>query len=228
MASCIAESARRGFRSLRLCQIAANGPAFALYHSLGFRAVEYMMHCKGAISPVHSAAIAEEMSRAGITVRPMTAADLPACERLHLAAQSFSRLGSLTYAFHAQRAERLQHKLEQPAHTADNPDGEPERACFVAEDSTGAVVGYSDGFDVDSHHIGTTDAVIIALYHRLGEELKAAGPMVPDILVLTRQHGALVDRLARLGVRLMRQVCLMNRGEYVAPHRHVYCPSIMW
>ena len=219
MLACLAEAQRRRVCSVRLCNIVANASAFALYHSIGFRAVEYMMHCKGLIHTQHSAQIAADMQRNGITVRTMTEADLPHCEQLHVAACSFSRIGSLSYKYRAQRA------LQKQA--GEDPD-EPPRCCFVAVDAVGAVVGYNDGYDVDSHWLGTTEEVIVALYHRMGEELRAAGSSVADILVLTRQHGALLDRLARLGVRILRQVCLMATGEYVPPHRHVYCPSIMW
>ena len=221
MTACLAEADRRGIRSVRLCNIVANAPAFALYHSIGFRAVEYMMHCKGLIPPSHSAQVIDDSQRLGISVRPMVEADLPHCERLFMAACSFSRLGSIGYSFRAQKAQR------RTGQQGDNPD-EPLHSCFVAVDRSGAVVGYNDGYDVDSHWVGASDGVVVALYHRMGEELRAAGSWVADILVLTRQQGALLDRLARLGVRLVRQICLMARGEYVPPHRHVYCPSIMW
>ena len=225
MNACLAEADRRGFRSVRLCNIAANPAAFALYHSIGFRAVESLVHCVGLIDPKHKAVLEEERLRLGLTVRPMRAEDLPLCDRLHVATNSFSRLPSLTYAFHAQRAERTKGKVDEQKNAA--PD-EPFHALFVAVDSHGHLVGYNDGYDVDSHWIGESEAVVVQLLWRMSEELRAVGASKADILVLSRRNGELIDRLTRLGVKILRQVVLMNRGEYVEPHRFVYCASIMW
>ena len=227
MSACLAEADRRGFRSVRLCNIASNAAAFALYHSLGFRAVEYMMHCQGLIRTQHQQMLEEERQREGLTIRPMRVEDLPECERLHVATTSFSRLTSLTYAFHAQRGERTRGRadVERESTCTD----ELLHTCFVAVDEAGRIVGYNDGHDVDSHWIGKKDAVVVQLYWRVCEELRAIGATVlPDVLVLTQQHGELLARLAKLGVRILRQICLMCKGCYVEPHRFVYCPSIMW
>ena len=225
MLACLAEADRRSFRSVRLCNIVANPAAFALYHSIGFRAVEYSMHCTGLIRPTHAQQLEQERHNLGLTIRPMRAEDLPLCDRLHVATNSFSRLPSLTYAFRAQRSERTRDKAEEQKQST--PE-EPQHALFVATNSQGRIVGYCDGYDVDSHWIGESEAVVVQLFWRVSEELRAVGVSKADILILTRQHGGLIDRLARLGVRILRQVVLMNRGEYVAPHRCVYCPSIMW
>jgi hypothetical protein len=159
MRACLAEADRRGFRSVRLCNIAANTAAFSLYHSLGFRAVDYMMHCRGLIHTTHSHALTEERQREGISIRPMDSEDLPFCNRLFIATTSFSRLCSLMYSFNAQRAER--EKWQTAKAKGDAASDEPPRSCFVAEDDRGAIIGYTDGYDVDSHWVGTHDAVII-------------------------------------------------------------------
>ena len=73
------------------------------------------------------------------------------------------------------------------------------------------------------------ESVILYLYAALSIRLQQLNPpLMADIHVVAQRHGELLDRLIRMGCRSMLQACVMVKGEYVPPHRHVYCPSIMW
>ena len=229
MHACLEEVDRRGLSSVRLVNIAANPRAFTLYHSLGFRAAEYMMQCRGVIEAKHAPTLTADMQRDGITVRPMTAADIPHCERLHLATTSFSRIAAIRHAFHAQPAEQIATKAPHDGDAHSNGGSGPPHTAFVAVDARGEVVGYCDGPSTTNHWVAVSEAVLVYLYWRVGlamGEKGAEGMMV--LFVLTRQHGEMLERLVKLGVQPVRQTCLMVRGAYVQPHRFVYCPSVLW
>lgn len=77
--------------------------------------------------------------------------------------------------------------------------------------------------------LAARDTVIVYLYAALSQRLEQLDPpLTADIHVIAQRYGGLLDRLMRIGCRAMRQACIMAHGEYVAPHRYVYCPSIMW
>ena len=237
MIACVDEAERRGLPSIRLVGVAANPRALTLYNSLQFRARELIMQCRGAIDARHDGAIAEDARREGITIRPMTAADLIACDRLQIAVNSYSRIDALSHAFHAQPAEAA--ALDKPAQDgaalvvggAVDPSlpPPPPRTCFVAVNRAGRVVGYVDGPSSKCHWVATTESVIVYLHHALGLELRRNGDSGARLTVhvLTRQHGALLERFDQLGVRGSRQLYLMSRGEYLEPRRFVYCPSVL-
>ena len=131
MKLCLAEAARRKFSSVRLINTVSNITAFGLYHSLGFRACEYMVAVKGNISAEQQRQLSKEMESEGVSVRPMEAKDVAACNQLHIATTSFSRLAGITHSFESQLSL-------------------PSVCCFVAVDCNDAIVGYCDGFSVDS------------------------------------------------------------------------------
>ena len=154
MELCVAEATKRRFTSIRLNNIVANIAAFALYHSLGFRARDYTVAVKGHISTQQHERLREEREAEGIIVRPMTREDLAACNQLHVATNSFSRLAGLTHSFHSQLSQR-QLRGDNKGSTKNEGDGDgyqqPSECCLVAVDGDGRVVGYCDGYDVDSH-----------------------------------------------------------------------------
>ena len=154
MESCLEEAARRHFSSVRLNNIVSNIAAFSLYHSLGFRAREYTVAVKGHISAQQQKRLSEEMEADGVTVRPMARDDIAACNQLHTATTSYSRLTGITHSFDAQLSQRQQ-RGDNKGSTKDESDGDgyqqPAECCLVAVDRHGRVIGYCDGYDVDSH-----------------------------------------------------------------------------
>ena len=153
MELCMAEAAQRKFLSVRLNNIVSNIAAFALYHSLGFRAREYTVAVKGVIGAQHRMRLDEEMESEGVSVRPMERDDIAACNQLHVATTSFSRLAGITHSFETQLSQR---RLagDNKGSTGGEGDGDgyqqPADSCLVAV-RDGKVIGYCDGYDVDSH-----------------------------------------------------------------------------
>ena len=154
MELCLAEAARRHFSSVRLNNIVSNIAAFSLYHSLGFRAREYTVAVKGRISAQQHKQLREEMEAESVIVRPMKRDDIAACNQLHVATTSFSRLAGITHSFDTQLSQR-QLRGDNKGSTKDEGDGDgyqqPSDSCLVAVDRDGKVIGYCDGYDVDSH-----------------------------------------------------------------------------
>ena len=51
----------------------------------------------------------------------------------------------------------------------------------------------------------------------------------PAVLYVSAQRNAgLLERLMAAGCRAKRVMCEMVHGEYVRPHRYVYCPTIVY
>ena len=154
MVLCLAEAARRHFSSVRLNNIVSNIAAFALYHSLGFRAREYTVAVKGHIKPQQYKQLCEEMAAEGVSVRPMARTDIAACNALHVATTSFSRLSGITLSFEGQLSQRqLNGDTKGSRKDEEGGDGyqQPDDCCLVAVDRDSRIIGYCDGYDVDSH-----------------------------------------------------------------------------
>ena len=154
MELCLAEADKRQFSSVRLCNIVSNITAFSLYHSLGFRAREYSVWLRGFVSAAQLKQLNGEMDAEGVSVRPMREEDIAACNQLHLSTVSFSRLGTLAHSFRSQLSQRaLRGDTQGSAKDEENGDGyqQPAECCLVAVDRDGSVIGYCDGYDVDSH-----------------------------------------------------------------------------
>ena len=159
MELCLVEAARRHFSSVRLCNIVANITAFSLYHSLGFRAREYTVAVRGHIGASQQKQLSGEMEAEGVSVRPMRQEDIAACNQLHVATNSFSRLATIAHSFHTQLSQRtLLGDTKGSTRDEGNGDGyqQPSECCLVAVDRDGNVIGYCDGYDVDSHLSATT------------------------------------------------------------------------
>ncbi len=77
--------------------------------------------------------------------------------------------------------------------------------------------------------VAESESVVLYLYASVSQHLQQLGQTDPPMVqVNARRYGGLLDRLMSVGCRALRQTCLMVHGEYVAPHRHVYCPSILY
>ena len=146
MLRCLKEAKQKRVQSVRLVGTVANNAAFALYHSLGFRACEYMVDVHGHFPADRYSLLVDEMRADGISVRPMTRDDLVACDQLHVATTSFSRLAGITSSFDAQPSQQAQSN-GQPHETGTAPTV----SCHVAVDASGALVGYSTGGSFMDH-----------------------------------------------------------------------------
>ena len=71
--------------------------------------------------------------------------------------------------------------------------------------------------------------MVVYLYAALSRHLQQASDTEVAFVHVSAQHnGGLLDQLMAAGCRNVRQLCLMVHGEYVSPHRYVYCPSYVW
>ena len=159
MVRCVEECRRRRIRSLRLVAIVANITSFSLYHSLGFRAYEYMVALHGHLTEARHRAVMDDMRAAGVSVRPMLRDDIAACNQLHIATNSVSRLAGLTFSFDSQPSQQQrQHKLNGSDTAHNGSDGlhsgssdGPSVGCYVAVADSGAILGYCTGWAKSSH-----------------------------------------------------------------------------
>ena len=134
MQRCLEEAKQKGVQSVRLVGTVSNIASFGLYHSLGFRACEYMVDVHGHILAEKYTLLDDERRADGISLRPMTRDDIAACSQLYIAANSFSRLAGITGSFEQQGA-----------------GGGPAVSCYVAVDENDKVVGYSTGATFMDH-----------------------------------------------------------------------------
>lgn len=148
MERCIDEARQRRIRSLRLIAIVANIASFSLYHSLGFRAHDYMVAVQGHITAAHHQQLSGEMRAAGVDIRPMARDDIAACNQLHIATNSYSRLAGLTFSFESQPS---QQKSKGDDERLNGAADVPTVGCYVAVRSGGAIVGYCTGWVKSSH-----------------------------------------------------------------------------
>ena len=254
---CIEEAKQRRIKSLRVQQVAANAVSFSLYHSLGFRAFEYMVALQGHVSAAHYKRLSNEMQVAEVSIRAMERADIAVCNQLYVATNSFSRLADITHCFDSQPSqlwEAPRFDGQQNGATA-----APIASCLVAVGAGGAIVGYCTGWAkfrhssanknthslvrtarYNTHRSGLVDLfvcrsvsknekVAVDLYAALSHHLQQSQHKDSPVMhVIAQRNGGLIDRLMRVGCRAVRQTCLMVYGEYEPPHRFVYCPSIHW
>ena len=112
------------------------------------------MAVKGHISTQQHKQLSNDMEAEGVSVRPMKRSDIAVCNQLHIATNSFSRLTGLTHSFDTQLSQR-QERGDTKGSSKDEGDGDgyqqPLDSCLVAVDREGNVIGYCDGYDVDSH-----------------------------------------------------------------------------
>ena len=82
---------------------------------------------------------------------------------------------------------------------------------------------------VRHNSVAASESVIAYLYALQSQQLQAAGQKEPAMMYVSAQrYGRLLDRLLSAGCRAVRLSCLMVHGDYVPPHRYVYCPSIIF
>jgi predicted N-acetyltransferase YhbS len=101
MQAAMERSAERGFAGIRLVQVAYHCRSLALYLKLGFEARELLACLQGP-------AIGQSIP--GLVVRPATAEDMPACNRLCFLVHGHERGGELADAI-AQNAARVVERM---------------------------------------------------------------------------------------------------------------------
>merc|ERR1719453_2451962 len=130
MMAVMKEAAVRDIRMVRLLQVVPNTRSFSLYLGLGFEPrrvnMEYVGCCTAAAPP-------------GITVAPLTAADVEECDALHL-------------------------KVCQTKRTKDIASvvGAPHPNA-VARDAEGALLGYTTGSFLGGHTVALNEEALQAL-----------------------------------------------------------------
>jgi GNAT superfamily N-acetyltransferase len=179
-----------GAGGLRLLQDAFNMRSLALYASLGFEVREPVAVMCGTLRVV---------GPSDVEVRPLTGADIDACERLGIAVHGFARTRELRDALDAVG-------MEPVVGTRD-----------------GRVVAYASTltFFPAAHAVAETEADLAAL---IAGALQPAGASA-SFLLPTRQHDLLRWCLAS-GLRVVKPMTYMAMGEYPEP-RGAWLPSVL-
>ena len=147
---CMEEARQRRITSIRLIAIVANIASFSLYHSLGFRTYQYLVALAGHVTAEQYKQLSDEMQAAGVSVRAMQRDDLAACNQLHIATTSFSRLAGLTHSFDSQPAQRQLAVAASDAQQNGAAAG-ATTGCYVAVRDGGRIAGYCTGWVKSSH-----------------------------------------------------------------------------
>ena len=144
---CMEEAKQRGVQSVRLQQVVANVASFSLYHSLGFRACEYMVALQGHVSAAHHKRLGDEMQADGINIKAMERDNIAVCNQLHVATNSVSRLAGIVGSFDLQPSQQQKVGGAQPNCST----AAPTVGCYVAVNAGGGIVGYCTGWGKASH-----------------------------------------------------------------------------
>jgi hypothetical protein len=174
---------------MRLVQDAFNTRSVSLYAALGFEVKEPLLLVRGSprrdLDP-------------GVTVRPLSAEDLPACAALCEAVHGITRTHELRAAL--------------------------TRFAPMAVERGGRVTGYlsAPGVWLMNHGVAETEADMAAL---LAGAAMASGEPVP-LLLPTRQAG-LFRWCLGAGMRVVKPMTLMARGGYQEP-RGCWFPSVLY
>ena len=176
-------------RSIRLVQDAFNARSLGLYASLGFETKEPLMLMRGK---------PRGKPDAGVRVRPLVAADIPACAALCEATHGLSRANELGDSL----------KMFRP----------------FAVERGGRVVGYlaSANFWIQNHGMAETEADLKALI--LGAGAASSEPI--EFLFPIRQAG-LFRWLLGEGLKIVKPMTLMARGWYQEP-RLPWFPTVSY
>ena len=150
MERCMEHVRQRRIKSLRLIAIVANIASFSLYHSLGFRACDYMVVLQGHIDEQQQQQLTGAMKKEGVSVRAMARDDVAVCDRLHVATNSVSRLRGITFSFESQPSQQRRKQDGSEGQPRGSVDA-PTTGCYVAVAASGAIVGYCTGWVKNSH-----------------------------------------------------------------------------
>ncbi|WP_207540377.1 GNAT family N-acetyltransferase [Sabulicella rubraurantiaca] len=180
---------RAGSAPIRLVQAAYNTSSFSLYASLGFEVKEPLLHLAGTPrAPVPS----------GITVRPMTRADIPSCDALCEATHGITR----------------HHELGQAL---------SQFGPMVVERG-GRVTGYATAPNLwlMNHGVAETETDLMTLLIGC-----AAATGQPVSLLLPVRQTSLFRRVLETGMRVIQPMTLMAKGTYREP-RGCWFPSVLY
>jgi N-acetylglutamate synthase-like GNAT family acetyltransferase len=136
-------AAEQNVAGVRLCQAAYNVHSFSLYAKLGFRTYELLTTMQG--KPL-------DMAFPGYDVRPATANDLPACDRLCQAIHGHDRSGEVL-------------------------DAISKQAATVVE-REGLITGYATPIAFTGHAVAETNEDLMALIGA-AQEFRGQGILIP-------------------------------------------------
>lgn len=180
---------RAGSAPVRLVQAAYNTSSASLYASLGFEVKEPLLHLAGTPrAPVPS----------GLAVRPMTHADIPACDALCEATHGI------------RRHQELEQALSQ-------------FGPMVVERG-GRVTGYTAAPNLwlMNHGVAETETDLMTLLTG-----SAAATGRPVSLLLPTRQASLFRRILETGMRVIQPMTLMAKGPYREP-RGFWFPSVLY
>jgi predicted N-acetyltransferase YhbS len=179
-----------GAAGVRLLQDAFNTRSIALYASLGFEVKEPIALMGGTLGDVRPPAA---------EVRPLTPADVDACERLQLAVHGFERTGELRDAL-----------------------ASPELEPLVAV-RDGRVVAFATTLTFFPAAYATAESDS-DMWELIAGGL--AGGATASFLLPTRQH-VLFRRALAAGLRVVKPMTYMAVGDYREP-RGAWLPSVLY
>jgi predicted N-acetyltransferase YhbS len=180
---------RAGNAPVRLVQAAYNTTSVSLYASLGFEVKEPLLHLVGTPrGPVPW----------GVAVRPMTRADIPACDAVCEATHGITR----------------HHELEQAL---------SQFGPMVVERG-GRITGYATAPNqwLMNHGMAETEADLMALLTG-----SAAATRQPVSLLLPNRLTSLFRLALEAGMRVIQPMTLMAKGAYREP-RGCWFPSVLY
>jgi hypothetical protein len=192
-------AAERDLRSVRLLQILANTRSFSLYLGLGFEPrrvnMEYVGRCTAA-------------APAGITVQPLSAADVDECSALHEKICGTKRAGDIASAV-----------------GAPHPNA-------VARDEQGRLLGYTTGSYLGGHTVALTEdalkAITVAQSNAIAAAHEAGAPIPPTTIFVPQQFTGFARWLAKNGFRFTRGLTSMSYGPHTEPVGGYYLPCISY
>jgi GNAT superfamily N-acetyltransferase len=180
---------RSGDAPIRLVKAAYNTQSISLYASLGLDVKEPLLQLTGTPRCA---------TPAGLIVRPMELADIPACDALCEATHGIAR----------------RHELMQAAH---------KFGPMVVERG-GRITGYASapGFWLMNHGVAETETDLMTL---LSGAAAATGQ--PVSLLLPHRQAELFRRALEAGMRVIQPMTLMAMGRYREP-RGAWFPSVLY
>jgi GNAT superfamily N-acetyltransferase len=190
-----------GKQAFHFVQVAANARTYGLYARMGFVPREQLTALVGFVDP-------SVPDLPGYAVRPMTEADVDACDQLFVAAHGYSRRNDILSSTH-------QDAPSQP---------------YVTEKAHGRIVAYTTGLFLLGHAVGENEEALRQLYVGASRAMRAAGNMPPPLVHLPARlyPETLLWALDTARVDVLRLETMMTDGVYTLPRQGRYWPGMAY
>ena len=221
--------------SIRLVQIGPNITSFSFYATLGFRCVAPLLHCEGSLKPSAIEKHEQLGNQLKRTIRVMTSADFLLCDEVFQYVNNCSRLKELKKQFYSQ-FQIDWHTVEKSGEIPEivlneNNHINPDIRCYVIEEEKEngkKIVGYSTGVEEWNYTVTLDENAWFLLYNHLESKWKQVESIDICVHVMHIDHPEFVTNLINSGIKAVRQLTIMVKGEYTAPSKGIYTPSIEW